>query len=227
MAASRRGAAWRPWLQLLLLLSWRCGAARSAAHIKKAEAASSSPSSSSSEAPRYLDEAELGETLRRLAEEEAPRGLARRFSIGRSSQGRELWVLRLSDGLPELGGGGGPPMAGRPQVKLVANMHGDEALGRQLLVRLARELVAGWARGDPRARRLLGATDLFLLPSLNPDGFARAREGDCRGDGGRENGRGLDLNRSFPDQFGSGAPQPDLAAVPEVRALMEWMRRNR
>lgn len=219
----RRSAAWRPWLQLLLLLSWRCGAARAAAHIKKAEAASSS------EAPRYLDEAELGETLRRLADEEAPRGLARRFSIGRSSEGRELWVLRLSDGLPEGGGdgGGGPPLTGRPQVKLVANMHGDEALGRALLVRLARELVAGWARGEPRARRLLGATDLFLLPSLNPDGFAHAREGDCQGHGGRENGRGLDLNRSFPDQFGAGAPQPDPAAVPEVRALMEWMRRNR
>ncbi|XP_013918052.1 PREDICTED: carboxypeptidase D [Thamnophis sirtalis] len=219
----RRGAAWSPWIPLLLLLSWRGGGARAAAHIKKAEAAASY----SSEAPHYLDEAELGETLRRLCEEEAPRGLARRFSIGRSSQGRELWVLRLSEGLPRGEGadGGGPPLAGRPQVKLVANMHGDEALGRQLLVRLARELVAGWARGEPRARRLLNTTDLFLLPSLNPDGFARSREGDCQGTGGRENGRGRDLNRSFPDQF--GAAQPDLAAVPEVRALMEWMRRNR
>uniref|UniRef100_A0A8C6VF47 Carboxypeptidase D n=1 Tax=Naja naja TaxID=35670 RepID=A0A8C6VF47_NAJNA len=212
-----------PWIPLLLLLSWQCGAARAAAHIKKAEAASAS---SSSEGPHYLDEAELGETLRRLSEEEAPRGLARRFSIGRSNEGRELWVLRLSEGLPgDEGGGGGPPLAGRPQVKLVANMHGDETLGRQLLVRLARELVAGWDRGEPRVRRLLNTTDLFLLPSLNPDGFARSREGDCQGVGGRENGRGLDLNRSFPDQF--GAAQVDLAAVPEVRALMEWMRRNR
>lgn len=216
----RRGAVWRPWLPLLLLLSWRGGGARAAAHIKKAEAASSS----SSEAPHYLDDAELGETLRRISEEEAPRGLARRFSIGRSNDGRELWVLRLSEGLPGEDGGG-PPLAGRPQVKLVANMHGDEALGRQLLVRLAQELVAGWARGDPRARRLLNTTDLFLLPSLNPDGFARSREGDCQGVGGRENGRGFDLNRSFPDQFGTS--QPDLASVPEVRALMEWMRRNR
>lgn len=218
-----RGAAWRPWLPLLLLLVWRGGGVRAAVHIKKAEAASFS--SSSSEASHYLDDAELGETLRRISEEEAPRGLARRFSIGRSNEGRELWVLRLSEGLPDGGDGGGPPLAGRPQVKLVANMHGDETLGRELLVRLARELVAGWARGDPRARRLLNATDLFLLPSLNPDGFARSREGDCQGAGGRENGRGHDLNRSFPDQF--GASQPDLAAVPEVRALMEWMRRNR
>ncbi|KAM6463145.1 carboxypeptidase D [Liasis olivaceus] len=220
----RCGAAWRPWLQLLLLLSWRCGAAQAAAHIKKAEAAALD-GATPGDAAHYLDEAELAETLRRLAEDEAPRGLARLFSIGRSNEGRELWVLRLSDGLPEPAGGGGPPIAGRPQVKLVANMHGDEALGRALLVRLARELVAAWARGEPRARRLLNTTDLFLLPTLNPDGFARAAEGDCQGDGGRENGRGIDLNRSFPDQF--GAAQPDLAAVPEVRALIAWMRRNR
>ncbi|XP_063002757.1 carboxypeptidase D [Elgaria multicarinata webbii] len=174
----------------------------------------------------YLDEAELAASLRRLADEEAPRGLARLFSIGRSAEGRELWVLRLSAGLPEPGADpAGPPIPGRPQVKLVANMHGDETLGRALLVRLARHLVAGWLRGEARARRLLNATDLYLMPTLNPDGFARAVEGDCAPARGRENARGKDLNRSFPDQF--GAAQPDLAAVPEVRALMEWMRRNR
>uniref|UniRef100_A0A8D2LHK5 Carboxypeptidase D n=1 Tax=Varanus komodoensis TaxID=61221 RepID=A0A8D2LHK5_VARKO len=165
--------------------------------------------------------------LRRRAEEEAPRGLARLFSVGRSVQGRELWVVRLSAGLPPPGAEpGGPPLPGRPQVKLVANMHGDEALGRALLVRLARHLVSEWRRGDGRVRRLLGATDLYLLPSLNPDGFARAVEGDCASaHGGRDNARGRDLNRSFPDQF--GAAPPDLDAVPEVRALMEWMRRSR
>ncbi|XP_072834747.2 carboxypeptidase D [Pogona vitticeps] len=247
------GAAWgRPVLFFfffLLLVSWPC----SAVHIKKAEAAAASTTTTTAEAGggggggaeaasgspaetatmRYLDEASLEASLRRLADEEAPRGLARLFSIGRSSEGRELWVLRLSAGLPEEEeeeDPGGPPLPGRPQVKLVANMHGDEALGRALLVRLARELVAGWLRGEPRARRLLNGTDLYLLPSLNPDGFARAREGDCAGasqggPSGRENARGKDLNRSFPDQFGD--PRPDLAQVPEVQALVAWMRRNR
>lgn len=211
-----------------------------AAHIKKAEAAASTAPANTSvagaaPAMHYMDEAELASSLRSLAEDEAPPGLARLFSIGRSGEGRELWVLRLSANLPEVEAGpesdpGGPPIAGRPQVKLVANMHGDETLGRALLVRLARELVSGWLRGEPRLRRLLASTDLYLMPSLNPDGFARSIEGDCAGanDGtgsGRENARGRDLNRSFPDQFGSA--QPDLAAVPEVRALMEWMRRNR
>lgn len=232
----RRSSGLAPW-QLLLLLLWGARAT----HIKKAEAAEAAwQERGPPEGMRYLNEAELGAILKELAEEEAPVGLARLFSIGRSGEGRELWVLRLSAGLPDLEAAegadpGGPPIPGRPQVKLVANMHGDEALGRALLVRLARELVGGWLKGDPRARRLLSSTDLYLLPSLNPDGFARAREGTCDEPGqdqagnrvsGRTNSRGIDLNRSFPDQFGNGAPI-DLTAVPEVRALIQWMSRNR
>ncbi|XP_053130971.1 carboxypeptidase D [Hemicordylus capensis] len=254
MAAARLRGLWL--LMMLLLLGGGRPAVEAAAHIKKAEAAAAPPASPSpataspeeeeeEEAPtRYLSSAsELEAALRGL---ESP-GLARLFSVGRSGEGRPLWVLRLSAGLPaeqeEEPPGGGAPLPGRPQVKLVGNVHGDEPLGRALLVRLARHLLRGWRRGEARARRLLVAADLYLMPSLNPDGFARAREGDCGGAGGgqqeeelvddaeqppgrgRENALGKDLNRSFPDQFGQAAP--DLSAVPEVRALMEWMRRNR
>lgn len=173
--------------------------------------------------------AELGEALRELAAS-APPGLARLFSIGESVEGRPLWVLRLTAGLEAPRAGeepGGSPLPGRPQVKLVGNMHGDEPLARPLLLQLARELVRGWAGGDVRIGRLLNTTDLYLLPSLNPDGFEHAQEGDCGGGvaSGRENSRGRDLNRSFPDQF--EASEPDLGPVPEVRALIAWMRRNK
>uniref|UniRef100_A0A8D0KU06 Carboxypeptidase D n=1 Tax=Strix occidentalis caurina TaxID=311401 RepID=A0A8D0KU06_STROC len=209
---------------LPLLCALLLGPARGA-HIKKAEAAGPG------EALRYLHSAELGEALRALAAA-APPGLARLFSIGDSVEGRPLWVLRLTAGLgPERAGEepGGAALPGRPQVKLVGNMHGDEPLARPLLLRLAQELVQGWAGGEERIGRLLNTTDLYLLPSLNPDGFERAREGDCGGgggaEGGRENSRGRDLNRSFPDQF--GVAEPDLEPVPEVRALIAWMRRNK
>uniref|UniRef100_A0A8C2TMV9 Carboxypeptidase D n=1 Tax=Coturnix japonica TaxID=93934 RepID=A0A8C2TMV9_COTJA len=203
---------------LLALLGPVCGV-----HIKKAEAAEPG------EALRYLHAAELGEALRELAAS-APPGLARLFSIGQSVEGRPLWVLRLTAGQEAPRDGeepGGPPLPGRPQVKLVGNMHGDEPLARPLLLQLGRELVRGWAGGDARIGRLLNSTDLYLLPSLNPDGFEHAQEGDCGGGGasGRENSRGRDLNRSFPDQF--EASEPDLEPVPEVRALIAWMRRNK
>ena len=59
-----------------------------------------------------------------------------------------------------------------PKFKYVANMHGDETLGRQLLLYLAEYLLQGYGR-DPRATRILDTTEVFLMPTMNPDGFAR------------------------------------------------------
>uniref|UniRef100_A0A8P0TD41 gp180 n=1 Tax=Canis lupus familiaris TaxID=9615 RepID=A0A8P0TD41_CANLF len=230
------------FLLLLLLLLLLQNPAR-AAHIKKAEATTTTTSAGAEadegQFSRYYHEEELGSALREAAAA-GPPGLARLFSIGSSVEGRPLWVLRLTAGLgppPPDGNAGpdaaGPLLPGRPQVKLVGNMHGDETVSRQVLIYLARELAAGYRRGDPRLVRLLNTTDVYVLPSLNPDGFERAREGDCGlsdsgppGASGRDNSRGRDLNRSFPDQFSTGEP-PALDEVPEVRALMDWIRRNK
>lgn len=225
---------------LLLLLLLRSSA--QAAHIKKAEATTTTVAGSEAaegQFDHYYHEAALGEALEAAAAA-GPPGLARLFSIGSSVEGRPLWVLRLTAGLgppPTAAASGldaaGPLLPGRPQVKLVGNMHGDETVSRQVLVYLARELASGYRRGDPRLVRLLNTTDVYLLPSLNPDGFERSREGDCGlgdsgppGTSGRYNSRGRDLNRSFPDQFSTGKP-PSLDEVPEVRALIDWIRKNK
>ena len=43
--------------------------------------------------------------------------------------------------------------------------------------------------------------DFHILPSMNPDGFERATEGQCEGGdlkSGRTNSNAKDLNRNFP-----------------------------
>ena len=56
---------------------------------------------------------------------------------------------------------------------------------------------------DHRVTALVNNTDLWLMPSLNPDGFAAGIEGQCDGMGnggkGRANANMKDLNRDFPD----------------------------
>ncbi|SVD12455.1 uncharacterized protein METZ01_LOCUS365309, partial [marine metagenome] len=83
-------------------------------------------------------------------------------SIGQSVQGRELWVMEISDnpGINEI----------EPEFKYVANMHGDETVGRELSLYLIQWLVEGYG-SDPRATDIINNTDVFIMPSMNPDGF--------------------------------------------------------
>lgn len=51
------------------------------------------------------------------------------YSIGKSVQGRELWVMVVSTSPYK-------HQLGVPNVKYVANMHGNEAVGRELMLHL-------------------------------------------------------------------------------------------
>ncbi len=85
-------------------------------------------------------------------------------------------------------------------MKYIANMHGNEVVGRELLLHLADHLCSGYQRGDPEIRSLVDATRIHLLPSMNPDGWRTAT--DAGGDDflvGRTNANNVDLNRDFPD----------------------------
>jgi len=129
------------------------------------------------------------------------------YSVGRSVQGRELWVLVVSSSPYRA-------IVGQPNVKYVGNMHGNEAVGRELLLHLIQHLVRSYS-SDAYVRWLLDNTRLHLMPSMNPDGFMMSKEGSCQGGKGRYNAQGLDLNRNFPDYFksNSAVEQPEAAAV--------------
>lgn len=71
---------------------------------------------------------------------------------------------------------------------------------------------------DPYIKWLLDNTRIHILPSMNPDGFEVAREGQCDGGQGRYNARGFDLNRNFPDYF----KQNNKRGQPETDAVKEW-----
>ena len=78
-------------------------------------------------------------------------------------QGRELWVMVVSSSPYE-------HMIGKPNVKYVANMHGNEAVGRELMLHLILYLVQNYD-SDYYVRWLLDNTRIHIMPSMNPDGF--------------------------------------------------------
>ena len=54
-------------------------------------------------------------------------------------------------------------------VKLIANMHGNEAVGREMMIALAAYLLENFET-DQRVRDIVSRTDIHIMPSLNPDG---------------------------------------------------------
>lgn len=66
---------------------------------------------------------------------------------------------------------------------------------------------------------MLDNTRIHILPSLNPDGYAVSKEGQCEGLNGRTNSKGFDLNRNFPDYFKQNQKKPQ----PETVAVKEWI----
>lgn len=99
------------------------------------------------------------------------------YSIGKSVQGRDLWVMVVSASPYE-------HMVGKPDVKYIGNIHGNEPVGKELLLHMIQYLVTSYTT-DPYIRWLLDNTRIHILPSLNPDGYAIAKEGTCDGAQGR------------------------------------------
>jgi len=79
-----------------------------------------------------------------------------------------------------------------------------------------------------RAAKLLKTTDLWLLPTMNPDGFARGKEGRCFGSNyaaGRTNENRIDLNRNFPTWKEKGQSIDGLkqGKQHETKLMMDWI----
>lgn len=165
---------------------------------------------------KYYDYAELTRRFQSLAQTYPH--IAELSSVGRSVEGRELWVMRITEHPDK-------DSPGKPKFKYVGNMHGDETVSRQVLVYLVQHLLTKYGQ-DPRISELVDNTDIYIMPSMNPDGFEKSTEGDCPGDrGGRTNAKQIDLNRSFPDQYDGTTVNLDDA--PEVLAVMRWIQEKK
>ena len=137
--------------------------------------------------------------------------ICRLVSLGKSVQGRDIWALKITDN---------PDVAeDEPEIKYAATIHGNESLGTEMCLEFSNYLLSNYTT-VVRAANLVNATELWIVPLINPDGLEA---------GTRENAGGIDLNRGFPE--GSDSVMRNVLSnttldttgrAPEVAALMEW-----
>jgi hypothetical protein len=103
-------------------------------------------------------------------------------SIGQTVEGRDMWTMLITDNpyIEEV----------EPELKYVANMHGDEMICQEIMLFLIEYLLQSYD-SDSRIRQLIDSTEIWIMPNMNFDGSQELR---------RSNANEVDLNRNFPDR---------------------------
>ena len=114
--------------------------------------------------------------------------ITRIYDIGKSGLGRRIVVMEVTDnpGVHE-------PL--EPEFKYIGNMHGNEVVGREMLLLLLDYLCSEYNYGNKVVQNMVNNTRIHIMPTMNPDGYAKAREYDCDSVTGRANSHNVDLNR--------------------------------
>uniref|UniRef100_A0A673M946 Adipocyte enhancer-binding protein 1 n=1 Tax=Sinocyclocheilus rhinocerous TaxID=307959 RepID=A0A673M946_9TELE len=132
--------------------------------------------------------------MMKVINEECP-NITRIYNIGKSSQGLKMYAMEISDNP-------GEHETGEPEFRYTAGLHGNEVLGRELLLLLMQFLCKEYNDDNPRVRRLVESIRIHLVPSLNPDAYELAYEmGSEMGNWalGHWTEEGYDIFQNFPD----------------------------
>jgi carboxypeptidase T len=158
--------------------------------------------------------------------------IVRRFSIGKSYAGRELWAVKVSDNVttdePE------------PEVLFDGLHHADEHMSQEMTLAILKWLATGYG-SDPKVRNLVNTREIWIIFGLNPDGATYDIAGRVyhhwrknRQPTPRSSSIGTDLNRNYDYRWGccggsSSNPAssryrgPSRFSAPETRAFRDFV----
>lgn len=106
----------------------------------------------------------------------------------------------------------------RPAFFYSSTMHGDEVTGFYLMLRLIDTLLKGYGNND-YITNLVNRTEIYINPLSNPDGTYHYSNNTVQGSQ-RYNANYVDLNRNYPDPFGSA---PMYSQQQENTYMIEYL----
>lgn len=107
----------------------------------------------------FYDHAELTKTLKAL--EKAYPQFMKLMSMGKTYQGRDIWVVVLNN--PKTG-----PAEHKPGFYMDGNIHGNEIQGTEVAIYTIWYLLNNYGKTE-FATRLLDEKSFYILPTMNPD----------------------------------------------------------
>ncbi|XP_063787973.1 adipocyte enhancer-binding protein 1 [Pseudophryne corroboree] len=179
--------------------------------------------------------------LMKVVNDECPT-ITRIYNVGKTAKGLKIYAMEISDNP-------GEHEIGEPEFRYTAGLHGNEVLGRELLLLLMQFMCREFRDGNPRITTLVHETRIHLVPSLNPDGYEIASPmGSELGNWalGHWTEEGYDIFTNFPDlntgfwaaedrkwvphrvpnnnlPIPDGFLADDATVAVETRAIMAWM----
>ncbi|MBN3035120.1 MAG: immune inhibitor A [Bacteroidales bacterium] len=130
-----------------------------------------------------------------------PNLITQKASLGQSIEGRELWMVKISDN-PNVN-------ESEPEVLYTALHHAREPAGLMTLLFYMYYLLENYD-DDPFIQTLVDNTEMYFIPVVNPDGYVYNQTTNPNGGGmwrknRRDNGGGtwgVDLNRNYGYMWG-------------------------
>lgn len=158
--------------------------------------------------------------------------IAKKQSIGQTYEGRDLWVIKISDNV-------NTDEDNEPEVLYMGLQHAREAITGSSMIFFMQYLCENYT-SDPKIRELVNNREFFIIPCFNPDGWEYNRLNGGAGSMWRKNrspngSPGVDLNRNwgvdwancsapikgFASSCGSGSQTSDTYYGPAAFSEME------
>lgn len=167
--------------------------------------------------------------------------IARKFSIGQSYQGREIWGIKLTGNVAD-------STRGKPEIMINGLMHGRERASSELAIYMLRVLGNNYGLSGKLGRRVTRILDtrvVWIIPMVNPDGGEYDMSGGAfrkwrknRQPNAGTSAVGTDLNRNFGYTFnccGGSSAKPSSEnyrgtgawSAPETRAYRDFLASRR
>jgi hypothetical protein len=136
--------------------------------------------------------------------------ICRIVNAGPTVQGRTILFAVISDSVNF--------RKPKPRFQYSSSMHGDETTGYVLMLRLIDTLLSGYGN-NAKITDLVKNVEIWINPLANPDGTYHGGNSTVNG-ATRYNANSADLNRSFPDFYGT----PPYSIQVETQDMMNIFR---